>query len=56
MSWAIPYFAGLLTPGLQTNPDANRDDLYLLIEKTATANSRGIQMVNPAGFVAAVRR
>ncbi|MGE5675873.1 MAG: S8/S53 family peptidase, partial [Mycobacterium leprae] len=55
-SWAIPYFAGLVTLGLQVNPDMSLDDLYVALERTAEPNAQGIRMVNPAAFIAAVRR
>ncbi|MHB9144546.1 MAG: S8 family serine peptidase [Symbiobacteriia bacterium] len=56
LSWAVPYVAGLLALGLQVNPDATFDDLYQALDKTATANPQGVRMVNPAAYIAAVRR
>jgi serine protease AprX len=55
-SWAIPYVAGLLTLGLQVNPSATFDDLYLALEKTAAPNARGVRMVNPTAYIDAVKR
>lgn len=56
LSWGIPYMAGLLTLGLQANPDASFDHLYQAIVETSVTNAQGIRMVNPAAYIAAVRK
>lgn len=56
LSWGIPYMAGLLTLGLQVSPDATFEQLYRTLSDTAVANAQGVRMVNPAGYVAALRK
>jgi len=55
LSWASPYVAGLMALGLQVNPSATRDALLQALKDTATPFVTGGKIVNPMGFIEAVK-
>ncbi len=54
-SWSAPYLAGLGALAFQINPDLDPAIIVRLWQETATKTDVG-PVINPAGFVAAVRR
>lgn len=54
-SWAIPYVGGLAALAWSQNPALTFEEIVRLLQETATATRRGLRVVNPAGFLAAVR-
>lgn len=51
LSWASPYVAGLLALGLQVNPSAVAQDLFLALMDSGTPFATGGKLVNPVGFI-----
>jgi hypothetical protein len=55
MSWAVPYLTGLFALAFQINPNLTKEEIADTINKTATINSKGLKVVNPRGFIDAIR-
>lgn len=55
LSWGSPYIAGLMALGLQVKPNATAAELYRDIADTATAMASGGKLVNPVGFIQALK-
>lgn len=55
-SWVAPYLAGMVALGRQVNPAATPAQLYSAIIDTATANSKGLKVVNPGAFIQRMRK
>lgn len=56
MSWAVPYLAGLFALALQVNPNLTREEIADAINKTARMNKKGLRVVNPRGFIEAIKK
>lgn len=56
MSWGAPYMAGLAALAYQVKPDIEPKTIVDLWLKTATKNDDGPMIINPVGFVEAVRK
>jgi serine protease AprX len=56
MSWAAPYLAGLAALAYQVKPDIDPKTIVDLWLKTATQSDSGPMIVNPVGFIEAVRK
>jgi len=56
MSWAAPYLAGLAALAYQVKPDIDPKAIVDLWLKTATQSDTGPMIVNPVGFIEAVRK
>ena len=56
MSWAAPYLAGLAALAYQVKPDIDPKTIVDLWLKTATQSDAGPMIVNPVGFIEAVRK
>lgn len=54
-SWAIPYFAGLVALAKSIDKDLIIEEIYKYIEDTKTLNKNGLYVVNPQGFIDAVK-
>jgi len=55
LSWATPYAAGILALGLQVKPTATPAELLKAITDTGTPFVTGGKLVNPVGFIQALR-
>lgn len=53
-SWAIPYYAGLCTLGLEIDPDFSYDQLQQTLKSTKTQAADGHYMVNPVEYIKAL--
>lgn len=56
MSWSVPYLAGLFALALQVNPDLTKEEIANAINKTASVNKKGLQVVNPRGFIEEIKK
>lgn len=56
MSWAAPYLAGLAALAYQVKPDIETKTIVDLWLKTATQSGSGPMIINPVGFIEAVRK
>ena len=56
MSWAAPYLAGLAALAYQVKPEIDPKTIVDLWLKTATQSDAGPMIVNPVGFIEAVRK
>ncbi len=56
LSWAIPYAAGVLALGWQVNPELGNEEIVELLRETACVNDEGGRVIDPVGFIEAVRR
>ncbi len=56
MSWAAPYLAGLAALAYQVKPQIDPKTIVDLWLKTATQSDAGPMIVNPVGFIEAVRK
>lgn len=54
-SWGAPYLAGVITLGLQVNPNLNEDTIYKYLRETGTPFNGG-WIINPAKFVAKAKQ
>ncbi|MHC4638454.1 MAG: choice-of-anchor Q domain-containing protein [Planctomycetota bacterium] len=52
LSWSIPYCAGVLAMGWQTQPQLSADQMVDLLFETAYVNPAGAKIINPSAFVA----
>ncbi|MEX0974289.1 MAG: S8 family serine peptidase [Bacillota bacterium] len=55
LSWATPYIAGLMALGLQVEPSVVPADLFKALNDTGTPFATGGKLVNPAGFIQALK-
>lgn len=55
-SWAMPYCAGVLAMGLQLQPDLSAADLRALLFQTAYTLPGGEKVIDPKGFIEAVKK
>jgi hypothetical protein len=55
MSWSVPYLAGLFALALQVNPNLIKQEIADAINGTASLNKNGLKVVNPRGFVEAIK-
>jgi serine protease AprX len=56
MSWAAPYLAGLAALAYQVRPEMEPKTIVELWVKTATQSDTGPMIINPVGFIEAVRK
>lgn len=56
MSWAAPYLAGLAALAYQVKPEIDPKTIVDLWLKTATRSDSGLMIVDPVGFIEAVRK
>lgn len=54
LSWGAPYLAGVITLGLQVNPDLQEDQIYKYLWQTGTPFNGGF-IVNPKAFIEKVK-
>lgn len=50
-SWAIPYFAGLCTLGLEINPDLTYEQMQQALEETKSKTETGYYIINPVNYI-----
>ena len=50
-SWAIPYFAGLCTLGLEINPDLTYEQMQKTLEETKSKTNDGYYVINPVDYI-----
>jgi subtilisin family serine protease len=55
LTWASPYAAGLLALGLQVKPSATPEELFEALAGTGTVFATGGKLVNPTGFIQALK-
>lgn len=56
LSWGIPWAAGILAMGWQVNPSLGSQRIVQLLRETAFARDDGSRIIDPAAFIAAVRK
>ena len=56
LSWGIPYATGVLALGWQINPDLDNDKIIQMLFDTCTTAKDGSKIINPAGFIEAVKK
>lgn len=56
MSWSVPYLAGLFALALQVDPNLTKKEIADAINETASENKKGLKVVNPKGFIEALRK
>ena len=56
ISWAVPYLSGLFALAFQINPDLTKKEIADAINRTASVNKKGLRVVNPKGFIEALRK
>jgi len=56
MSWSVPYISGLFALALQINPNLRKEVLAEAVNKTVILNKKGLRVINPRGFIEAIRR
>ena len=56
LSWGIPWAAGILAMGWQVNPSLGSQQMVQLLRDTAFLGVNGSRIVDPAAFIAAVRK
>ena len=56
MSWAAPYLAGLAALAYQVHPEIEPKTIVDLWLKTAAQNDTVPMIVDPVGFIEAVRK
>lgn len=55
LSWAASYAAGILALGFQVKPEATPYELYIYLMDTGTPFVAGGKLVNPSGFLEALK-
>ena len=55
LSWAVPYLTGLFALAFQINPNLTKEEIANAINNTAVKNKKGFKVVNPRGFIDAIR-
>lgn len=50
-SWAIPYFAGLCTLGLEINPHLTYEQMQQALEETKSKTEDGYYVINPVDYI-----
>lgn len=50
-SWAIPYFAGLCTLGLEINPDLTYEQMQQALEETKSKTETGYFIIDPVSYI-----
>jgi serine protease AprX len=56
LSWGIPWAAGVFAMGWQVNPILGPDAIVKLLGETAFVRGDGSRIIDPAAFIAAVRK
>jgi serine protease AprX len=56
LSWGIPWAAGVLAMGWQVNPSLGLEAIMKLLRETAFVRDDGGRIIDPAAFIAAVRK
>lgn len=56
LSWGIPLTAGVLAMGWQVNPSLGSQQIVQVLRDTAFARGDGSRIIDPAAFIAAVRK
>lgn len=56
LSWGIPWAAGVLAMGWQVNPALGMDEIVKLLRDTAFVRGGGGRIIDPAAFIASVRK
>ena len=56
LSWGIPWAAGVLAMGWQVNPSLGPEAIVKLLRDTAFERGDGSRIIDPAAFIAAVRK
>ncbi|SMC40534.1 S8 family serine peptidase [Papillibacter cinnamivorans] len=54
LSWGIPYIAGVLALGWQTDPSLSNEEILSLLFESAYIDENGNKIVNPTAFISAV--
>ena len=55
LSWAVPYLTGLFALAFQINPNLTKEEIANAINNTAVKNKKGFKVVNPKGFINAIK-
>jgi len=55
LSWGTAYIAGLMALAFQVDPDATPEELFQALLDTATPFHDGLVLVNPRGFIQALK-
>jgi hypothetical protein len=54
LSWGIPYAAGVLALGWQTDPTLDNDEILALLFETAYTDKNGNKIIDPPAFIAKI--
>jgi Subtilase family. len=55
-SWAIPYFVGLCTLGLEINPQLTYEQMQQTLEETKSETENGFYVINPVNYIKKLER
>jgi len=55
MSWAVPYFSGLLAMALQVSPGITKEEMANAMSRTVRINKNGLKVVSPKDFIDSLR-